>query len=122
MCNMMFHCGCSWPWDGASERCNIYDDDSPSCPFCSAPAYVAWLPQWGGALVMCISSMLARFGVARVIGSFKARGKRLVRTTSPVSAIIRILLSIGIGIGVYYAFGILEGYVFKVSTGYPYFL
>ena len=32
-CNLIFQCGCTWPWAGGSKYCNIHNPNGPHCPW-----------------------------------------------------------------------------------------
>ena len=34
------------PHEGGVEHCNINNDSGPKCPWCAAPVYISWIPQW----------------------------------------------------------------------------
>ena len=36
-CNLIFQCGCTWPWAGGSSHCNIHNPNGPHCPWCESP-------------------------------------------------------------------------------------
>ena len=36
-CNLIFQCGCTWPWAGGSSNCNIHNPNGPHCPWCESP-------------------------------------------------------------------------------------
>jgi hypothetical protein len=52
LCDFFFRCGCTWPWDGGVKRCNIFTPGVPHCPWCAAPQWISWTPQWGSAVVV----------------------------------------------------------------------
>ncbi len=37
LCNLLFGCGCDWPWAGGIAHCNIFDEGKPHCPWCIYP-------------------------------------------------------------------------------------
>jgi hypothetical protein len=36
VCNLIFACGCTWPWLGGVSHCNIYHPVPPHCPACQS--------------------------------------------------------------------------------------
>ena len=38
VCNLAFRCGCTWPWLGGVEHCNIHVPGPPDCPVCKGGA------------------------------------------------------------------------------------
>ena len=57
LCNVLFQCGCTWPWAGGISPCNIYDATLPDCPWCTAPGWAAWLPVQGTIVVMAAAQI-----------------------------------------------------------------
>jgi hypothetical protein len=115
LCNFLFHCGCTWPWKGGIKYCNIYSDDLPHCPWCSAPNWINWIPQWGGALIMTITALLTKH--------FWFKFSLINEDLSKINSfIIGYVLIIFFSIISFYLFNLLNGSIFKVSLGYPYFL
>lgn len=37
LCDLLFGCGCEWPWAGGIRHCNIYDPAAAHCPWCVYP-------------------------------------------------------------------------------------
>ncbi len=37
LCDLLFSCGCEWPWAGGIDHCNIFEDGQPHCPWCLYP-------------------------------------------------------------------------------------
>jgi hypothetical protein len=35
ICNALFDCGCTWPFQGADEHCDIHRPGPPDCPICA---------------------------------------------------------------------------------------
>ena len=40
VCNLVFDCGCTWPWLGGVQHCNIHVAGPPDCPLCKGGAPV----------------------------------------------------------------------------------
>ena len=36
VCNLVFDCGCTWPWLGGVQHCNIHVAGPPDCPLCTS--------------------------------------------------------------------------------------
>lgn len=37
ICDLLFGCGCDWPWAGGITHCNIFEEGKPHCPWCIYP-------------------------------------------------------------------------------------
>ncbi len=37
LCDLLFGCGCDWPWAGGVEHCNIHRANERHCPWCIHP-------------------------------------------------------------------------------------
>lgn len=37
ICDLLFGCGCEWPWAGGIDHCNIFEEGVPHCPWCIYP-------------------------------------------------------------------------------------
>jgi len=133
-CNILFRCGCTWEWAGGIEHCNIFDNDKPHCPWCSANANVAWIPTYGTDILMVVGSVIiGGFWMRRRLNGlylpmmnksytdfFKESGRiqeyklwlwRLF-FIQPIVAVI-----------IFWIFGLINAFFFfKIATGYPYFL
>lgn len=59
VCNLVFDCGCTWPWLGGVQHCNIHVAGPPDCPLCKGGAPIQavgfaaigspiFLLTWGG--------------------------------------------------------------------------
>ena len=35
VCHLLFQCGCTFPWAGGADHCNIHVAGVPHCPWCS---------------------------------------------------------------------------------------
>jgi hypothetical protein len=69
VCNLVFDCGCTWPWLGGVQHCNIHVAGPPDCPLCKGGAPVQalgfavisaplFLVSWGG--LRALESLLRR--------------------------------------------------------------
>lgn len=47
-CDLIYQCGCTFLWSGASAHCNIRQPGPPDCPWCADPAIA------GGALAFTL--------------------------------------------------------------------
>ncbi len=116
VCNALFDCGCSWPWSGGLDHCNIRRAEAKHhCPWCAH-----------GGLGM------ASFGAAAVAGAAVAwRGDRRSRLpenpgraggekgrTGTGDLIVRVLA----GIGVFLVISLVAGWLTALAAGYPHFL
>lgn len=59
VCDLVFDCGCTWPWLGGVQHCNIHVAGPPDCPLCKGGAPIQavgfaaigtplFLLTWGG--------------------------------------------------------------------------
>mmetsp|Transcript_21063 Transcript_21063/g.53325 ORF Transcript_21063/g.53325 Transcript_21063/m.53325 type:complete len:199 (+) Transcript_21063:56-652(+) len=105
-CGLLFRCGCTWVWAGGIERCNIFDPEAPSCPFCTLSSALAWIPQWGTALLsifttLCVCWIPQRLSLHRL------------------GWLVRVLLPIAC----FFVYTFLLALIVKLaSPHYPYFL
>ena len=37
LCDLLFNCGCDWPWSGGVDHCNVYRPGDRHCPWCVHP-------------------------------------------------------------------------------------
>ena len=98
LCGLLFRCGCTWLWAGGMDHCNIYEAMPPHCPWCSAPAWAAWIPFRGLIVFMAVAAVVAgRHGAAW--------------WRRPLAAVLTFLIV-----------GLLSGWLFAVAMAYPTFL
>ncbi len=55
ICDAIFGCGCTWPFLGAVDHCNIHQPQPPHCPICSSTLFgavyaAALLAGWAAVL------------------------------------------------------------------------
>jgi len=110
-CNFLFHCGCTWTWQGGFQWCNVNNPSGPHCPWCAAPDSINWIPQWGGMLVMILSALLIRW-----------KWLQGVEDSTAPKVLMRFFIMIIGSIGTFYLFGFLHGLVFRGAMHYPLFL
>jgi hypothetical protein len=107
-CGLLFRCGCTWVWAGGFNQCNIFDTSSgsPSCPFCSLAAPLAWIPQWGTAMLSVLTTLLVCWIPRRF-------------PLLPLGWLVRVLLPVAC----FLVYTFLLALVVKLaSPHYPYFL
>eukprot|EP01121_Diplochlamys_sp_Union-15-3_P002869 TRINITY_DN12714_c0_g1_i1.p1 TRINITY_DN12714_c0_g1~~TRINITY_DN12714_c0_g1_i1.p1 ORF type:complete len:196 (-),score=10.49 TRINITY_DN12714_c0_g1_i1:25-612(-) len=100
-CGILFRCGCTWRWNGASSKCNYHVPDKPSCPWCVAPVATSWVAEWGSCVIMIITAIIVVWRLP-----FK-----LKIWAAPCVAIITWVV-----------FNFLNALVFKAVYNYPIFL
>ena len=61
ICDAVFDCGCTWPWLGGVQHCNIHKAGPPDCPLCKGGAAVQAL----GFVAMFAPFFLAAWGSLR---------------------------------------------------------
>lgn len=64
VCNLAFDCGCTWPWLGGAQHCNIHVPGPPDCPLCKGGAPV----QAVGFAAIAAPIFLATWSAARRLG------------------------------------------------------
>jgi hypothetical protein len=69
VCNLVFDCGCTWPWLGGVQHCNIHVPGPPDCPLCKGGAPM----QAAGFGVIAASLFLLAWGGARGIAKRRTR-------------------------------------------------
>lgn len=105
LCSFMFKCGCRLVWDGGWNNCNVWrniDNGGPRCPWCLARGLRAWTTDGFIFLLMLLSYFLPL----------------LYHKSLQHPIAVRWLLPIV----TFFAFGLIVGVAFKISTGYPYFI
>jgi len=68
LCNLLFHCGCTWPLLGGDAHCDVHHAGPPDCPVCTRPAAGAAFS--AGLLA---GSGTAVWGAAALIGRARRR-------------------------------------------------
>ncbi len=70
ICDFVFDCGCTWPWLGGVQHCNIRVAGPPDCPLCKggAPAQAA------GFAAIATPVFLIVWGGSRALGRLRRRG------------------------------------------------
>jgi hypothetical protein len=118
-CGVLFDCGCTWPWDGLSDHCNVHEEHSEvHCPWCEH------LTVGGGSICLAVifGVVVALRGNARssplhsmplTSGTISQNLRSLsadftVRTARGVSAFLLVAGSLG--------------YLIALLIGYPRFL
>ncbi len=72
VCNLVFDCGCTWPWLGGVQHCNIHVAGPPDCPLCKGGAPVQAL----GFAAIGTPLFLVSWGGLRGISTLWRRSKR----------------------------------------------
>jgi hypothetical protein len=66
VCNLVFDCGCTWPWLGGVQHCNIHVAGPPDCPLCKGGAPVQAL----GFAAIGSPIFAVSWGAFRALASF----------------------------------------------------
>ncbi len=98
-CDAMYNCGCTFPWVGAADFCNIRIADSVHCPWCEDRSLVLQALPF---LAIILAQGLALHHLE------KRRSSNLLMLLF-VSALVFLIV------------GAFSGYVFKLIDSYPYF-
>lgn len=84
-CDLVYQCGCTFLWTGASAQCNIHQAQPPHCPWCTnttaaggaliftvlTQTALTWLPgplTWLRAMAVFAASPIAAAAAGAVIG------------------------------------------------------
>eukprot|EP01090_Pellita_catalonica_P017997 TRINITY_DN5620_c1_g1_i1.p1 TRINITY_DN5620_c1_g1~~TRINITY_DN5620_c1_g1_i1.p1 ORF type:complete len:207 (+),score=26.30 TRINITY_DN5620_c1_g1_i1:271-891(+) len=122
-CGVLFRCGCTWIWDGGIEGCNIYTKHVPHCPWCVAPKWAIWIPQWGTAVGMIIVASIALFLLDEWMVSKFRKKTRLSGCYAAISQWKFKGVVLGsIMVASFFVVGLIIAFVFKIAAGYPHFL
>ena len=70
VCDLVFDCGCTWPWLGGVQHCNIHTAGPPDCPLCKGGAPV----QARGFAAIFAPLFLVGWGGLRGLASLPRRG------------------------------------------------
>jgi hypothetical protein len=70
VCDMVFDCGCTWPWLGGVQHCNIHVAGPPDCPLCKGGAPVQAL----GFAAMGTPIFLVSWGGLKALAKLMHRG------------------------------------------------
>jgi hypothetical protein len=95
-CDLLFDCGCVWPWLGAADHCDVVVPGPPDCPFCAggdarwlglsvgivAAEYVAvlavgWRETGRGSVPRLLPSLAAAVAAQAAVTALAALGYRL---------------------------------------------
>lgn len=99
LCGFLFQCGCTYLWAGGVAHCNIYQADSPNCPWCH-----------GSPGILFVSFLVIYGGQGFAIFYFsKKSGFNFIKLTA-VGLIAFLLLAL------------IVAYLDKLIYDYPYFL
>lgn len=116
-CGWLFRCGCVWQWAGGWDCCNVHNAHGPKCPWCMAKDYISWTTD---CLVLALMVFMFHevMDVCHTHQKMHARvaPRTLVTTCMPVAAAAIAAAA------VFFAVGMLVAFIFKVTTGYPYFI
>src|SRR2546428_6396930 len=117
-CNVLFDCGCGWPWAGLMQHCNIHSQRSPvHCPWCQHPlagTASILLAALFGAVVAFRGDARSRAGPGGQAGKTGSR-----RPRSPgLDLAVRTLA----GVGAFLIVALAAGWLTAYLTGYPRFL
>jgi hypothetical protein len=102
LCGLLFDCGCTWPWAGLADHCNIHDKDAiHRCPWCASPI--------AGTLSV---------GLSIVAAYVTAASRRF-----PIRASVSVSLQrTAAGLLAFLGIAVLSGWISATVQGYPYFI
>jgi len=115
LCDLMFQCGCTWPWSGGHDFCTAGDPDTSPCPSCSASFLLTLIPKWGGMIVMAFTAMVVRFLWLR---AYSKTNKNYLSSLT----FARWLSMLMAAVVVFYVVNVTNGWISKEATNYPHFL
>lgn len=127
VCDLMFACGCSWPWSGAAMHCNAFIAKAKMhCPWCVHP-----LLGWGlFSLAAVVGGGVAVRGDARgrlnpgekPAAPRSVLGRPLHPPLQPRPPATDLVVRLLAGVGVFVALTLAAGLATALATGYPRFL
>jgi len=117
-CNVLFDCGCGWPWAGLTQHCNIHSQRSAvHCPWCQHP-----LAGTASILLAALFGAVVAFrgdARSRAEAGGKAGKGGTSRPRSPrVDVVVRTLA----GVGAFLLAALAAGWLTALLTGYPKFV
>jgi len=61
-CGFLYRCGCTWVWSGGVNKCNVHNTvGMPKCPWCIAPPNLGWIPMYGIPILVVIICCFVAF-------------------------------------------------------------
>lgn len=99
-CDFLFKCGCTFPWQSGVDLCNVYQANSPHCPWCEDRSLVLQIVPF----VLVIAGQFA--AVVFVDRKFHL-------------SIVWLFL---VGVAVFFILGALNGWFFRWLDNYPFFV
>ncbi len=106
LCNLMFHCGCTWPWAGLSTYCNIHNHHALyQCPWCYSLV--------NGVLAVALSLFT---------GIWATTFLSVQNITGLNSKNITIFFKTLFGVLVFSLFALTSGWISALLQQYPHFL
>jgi len=127
VCDLMFACGCNWPWWGAATHCNAFAAKAMlHCPWCVHP--------WAGYGLIGLSALAG--AIAAFVGDERGRinpseapppafgvmGRPARPRGRPRAPIADLVVRTLAGVGVFLLLCLAAGWVTALATGYPRFL
>ncbi len=128
LCDAMFHCGCTWPWAGGWDNCNVHNLTGPHCPFCAATYKCvarAFAHGLHGAMPRSLQpftwvpGFLAMGLVILALAEGLEKGSAFRRLGPGQSYAARVTVSTAAGILAWTAVYIVVGAIFYAATDYP---
>ena len=102
-------------------QCNIFDDDEPNCPWCSASPYVSWVPGYGSVGVM-VATAVGIFTLFVVLIRNKWK-KNPTQNMAWWKWMASLMVSVAVGMLLSFVlFTSLMALIFWLFSDYPYFL
>lgn len=106
-CSWLFRCGCVVIWNGGWNNCNYWrniNNGGPRCPWCMARRNISWTTDYLIYALMMVVFLAALYYRKKSVYTYAV----VWRWTLPMAS--------------YFLFGIIVGVIFKIATGYPYFI
>lgn len=108
-CGVIFRCGCTFPWAGGWDNCNVHRPTGPRCPRCIMPTSSAWTQDNRLVAVIMLLGYVAATWILVKRSSQRIRNKwGWIRFAMPL--IMFVLYSL------------ISGIIMVMATGYPYLL
>lgn len=116
MCSAMFGCGCTFPWAGGWDNCNVHNPTGPRCPWCIAKGL-------GRVIVderLVVTLMVLGWAAMAALGAKKMHDRGAERSTgfSRVSA-VWIAARLLVPLLIFTLHALVTSFIMAREAGYP---
>ncbi|MEE9398415.1 MAG: hypothetical protein V3V31_15540 [Methylococcales bacterium] len=113
-CDLLFDCGCNWPWNGLAKNCNYFTKRSHLfCPWCNSltAGTISVLLSITAGLIIPIKEKIGFFPFLSENQTVSDQGLRV--------DFRKIAFRTLLGIGIFLSTAVLTGWITAISMGYP---